>query len=52
MLPNDINKTVIEMEKSIRTKQYLVETGLDNNSTYIKQIYKKNPTWNPPPLRS
>ncbi len=37
------------MAKSIRTKQYLAETGLDNNSTYIKQIYKKNPTWNPPP---
>ena len=48
-LPNDINKTIIEMAKSIRTKQYLAETGLDNNSTYIKQIYKKNPTWNPPP---
>ncbi|MFN9982586.1 MAG: hypothetical protein ACK53Y_21845, partial [bacterium] len=48
-LPNDINKTIIEMAKSIRTKHYLVETGTDNNSTYIKQIYKKNPTWNPPP---
>jgi hypothetical protein len=49
MLPNDTKNTVIEMAKSIRTKQYLVETGTDNNSTYIKQIYKKNPTWNPPP---
>jgi len=48
-LPNEIKRTVIKMAKSIRTQQYLVETGIDNNSTYIKQIYKKNPTWNPPP---
>jgi hypothetical protein len=51
-LPKEIKRTVIEMAKSIRTQQYLVETGIDNNSTYIKQIYKKNPTWNPPPLHS
>jgi hypothetical protein len=34
---------------SICTKHYLREHGSDSNSEYIKQIYKRNTNWNPPP---
>jgi hypothetical protein len=37
------------MAYSIRTKHGLKENNLDANNDYIKQIYKKNINWNPPP---
>ncbi len=37
------------MARSIRTKIYLKEANMLNNSDYNKQIYKKNLTWHPPP---
>jgi len=40
------------MAKNIRTKIYLKENNLLNNSEYLKQIYKKNLSWHPPPAPS
>jgi len=40
------------MARNIRTKTYLKENNLLNNSEYNKQIYKKNLSWNPPPASS
>jgi len=40
------------MARNIRTKTYLKENNLLNNSEYLKQIYKKNLSWNPPPASS
>jgi hypothetical protein len=37
------------MAKTIRTKHFLSENGIIDNNSYEKQIYIKNPTWNPPP---
>jgi hypothetical protein len=37
------------MARNIRTKIYLKEANMLNNSDYDKQIYKKNLTWHPPP---
>jgi hypothetical protein len=48
-ITNDINKTVLLMAKTIRTKHFLSENGIIDNNSYEKQIYIKNPTWNPPP---
>jgi hypothetical protein len=48
-LPNTINKTIRNLAYSICTKEALKEANIDQNSTYIKQIYLKNPLWNPPP---
>jgi len=48
-LPNTINKTIRNLAYSIRTKEALKEANIHQNSTYIKQIYLKNPLWNPPP---
>ncbi len=38
------------MARTIRTKNYLKEANLHNNSDYEKQIYKKNLTWHPLPV--
>jgi hypothetical protein len=46
---NNINKTILCLARSIRTKYYLAEHNLLNESDYNKQIYKKNQTWQPPP---
>jgi len=46
---NNINKTILRLARSIRTKYYLAEHNLLNESDYNKQIYKKNQTWQPPP---
>jgi hypothetical protein len=51
-ITDGINKTVLQMAKNIRTKTYLKENNLLNNSEYLKQIYKKNLSWNPPPASS
>lgn len=34
---------------SIRTKHYLIENNLTSDTKNIKQIYKWNTNWNPPP---
>jgi arsenate reductase-like glutaredoxin family protein len=44
--------TLLKMAYSIRTKYYLKENGLNTDNNYIKQIYKKNKNWNPPPASS
>jgi hypothetical protein len=51
-ITDEINKTVLQMARNIRTKTYLKENNLLNNSEYNKQIYKKNLSWNPPPASS
>jgi hypothetical protein len=38
------------MAFSIQTKKYLREHNLDSSSEYIKQIYKRNASGNPPPV--
>jgi hypothetical protein len=49
-LPNDINNTIQKMMAySIRTKFYLQSNSIASDSEYIKQLYKKNTAWNPPP---
>jgi hypothetical protein len=48
-IPDDINKTMIQLARNIRTKFYLKQQGASDNTSYDKQIYKKNLTWNPPP---
>jgi hypothetical protein len=48
-VPDDINKTMIQLARSIRTRHFLIQNGVLNNTSYEKQIYKKNLTWNPPP---
>jgi hypothetical protein len=48
-LNNDINSTVRRMAYSLRTKFFLNEHNTRSESDYIKQIYVRNPTWNPPP---
>jgi hypothetical protein len=37
------------MAYSLRTKFFLNEHNTRSESDYIKQIYVRNPTWNPPP---
>jgi hypothetical protein len=47
-LNQNINKILLQMAYSIRTKCYL--NDINHESTdYEKQIYTKNKTWNPPP---
>jgi hypothetical protein len=48
-IPDDINKTMIQLARSIRTWHFLLQHVTLNNTIYEKQIYKKNLTWNPPP---
>jgi hypothetical protein len=48
-LPNDINRTILRMARTIRTRHFLLENNLNLNSTYEKQIYVKNTAWHPPP---
>ncbi len=48
-LPNNINKTLLQLAYSIRTKHYLTSNNVASDAEYIKQLYKKNITWNPPP---
>jgi hypothetical protein len=48
-LNNDINATIRKMAYSIRTKHFLMEHGTSNETNYIKQIYIRNSSWNPPP---
>jgi len=48
-LNNNINKTVIRMANSIRTKIYLNSVGHPTDQDYEKQIYVKNKSWHPPP---
>jgi hypothetical protein len=40
---------MLRMARSIRTNYYLTSNNINNNTTYEKQIYKKNLTWHPPP---
>jgi hypothetical protein len=37
------------MAYALRTKYHLQRLGQATDSTYIKQIYKKNKHWNPEP---
>jgi hypothetical protein len=48
-ITNDINKTVLKMARSICTKHYLKENGLNDNKDYEKQIYITHLNWQPPP---
>jgi hypothetical protein len=48
-IPNEINKTILKMANSIRTKYFLDANNTSTNADYIKQIYKRNTTWHPPP---
>jgi hypothetical protein len=48
-ITNDINKTVLKLARSIRTRHYLMENGLNDNKDYEKQIYITNTNWHPPP---
>jgi hypothetical protein len=48
-LPNDVNKMILKMAYSFRTKHYLISNTITTDSDYIKQIYKRNTTWNPSP---
>jgi len=48
-LNQNINKTLLQMAYSIRTKCHLNEIGYDGSADYDKQIYTKNKSWNPPP---
>jgi hypothetical protein len=48
-LQNTIPNTIRRMAYNIRTMYHLKECGATNNEDYIKQIYIKNKTWNPPP---
>jgi hypothetical protein len=40
---------MLKLAYSIRTKHYLEENQIENDSKYIKQLYVKNRNWNPPP---
>jgi len=44
-----IKPTIFKIARSIRTKCYLKELNINNDTDYIKQIYKCNNNWNPPP---
>ena len=48
-IKNNINKTVLQMARSIRTRYYLKELNIDNSADYEKQIYLKDKGWHPPP---
>jgi len=48
-LNNNINTTVQKMAYAIRTTFQLQHLTQPDDSTYIKQIYIKNKTWNPEP---
>jgi len=48
-LNQNINKTLLQMAYSIRTKCHLYDIGYNGSADYEKQIYTKNKTWNPPP---
>jgi hypothetical protein len=48
-LNQNINKTLLQMAYSIRTKCHLHDIGYDGSADYEKQIYTKNKLWNPPP---
>jgi hypothetical protein len=48
-IPNNMNKPILKMAYSIRTKFYLNCNNSSTDTEYIKQLYKKNTTWNPPP---
>jgi hypothetical protein len=48
-LNNNINTTVQKMPYAIRTTFQLQHLTKPDDSTYIKQIYIKNKTWNPEP---
>jgi hypothetical protein len=48
-LQNTIPNTIRRMAYNIRTMYHLKECGATNDEDYIKQIYIKNKTWNPPP---
>jgi len=45
--PN-LQKTVKNLVRSVRTQAYLTENNKTTNSTYIPQLYVKNPNWTPP----
>jgi hypothetical protein len=48
-LPDKIKQTTLKLAYSIRTKYFLLNNNYQGNTEYIKQIYKKNTKWNPPP---
>jgi hypothetical protein len=48
-IPYNIPHTVRNMAYNIRTKYYLQESGMSNDTDYTKQIYVKNKHWDPPP---
>lgn len=48
-LPTNINQTMLKLAYSIRTKHYLEENQIENETEYIKQLYVKNRNWHPPP---
>jgi hypothetical protein len=48
-ISNNINKTVLQMARSIRTSYYLEQQGMHSEVNYEKQIYVKLRNWHPPP---
>jgi len=52
-LNQNINKTLLQMAYSIRTKCHLHDIGYNGSADYEKQIYTKNKSWTPlqPPLQ-
>jgi len=48
-LPDNTSQTALKLAHSIRPKHFLMESNYQGEAEYIKQIYKKNPKWNPPP---
>jgi hypothetical protein len=48
-IKNNINNTILQMARSIRTRYYLAKNNLLGDSEYEKQIYKRNLNWHPLP---
>jgi len=51
-LSQNINTTALKLAYSVRTKHYLLTNSVSQDSEYIKQLYKKNKHWDPPPATS
>jgi hypothetical protein len=48
-MQQNINKTMLQLAYSIRTKCFLLQQGNLDDTNYEKQIYARNKHWNPPP---
>ncbi len=48
-LQQKTNTTALKVAYSIRTRHYLQTNSVSQDAEYIKQLYKKNKRWDPPP---